>query len=94
MERIKKISTFVYSSYYCPRFYILCNEFLSNHFSLCDTPGTYSANANMAPKQVALSSIWAVVVVYFFGSLAYNGVQGGMLSSSFSRTMELLGVNN
>ncbi|KAL3762206.1 hypothetical protein ACHAWU_004744 [Discostella pseudostelligera] len=51
------------------------------------------ANANMAPKQVALSTIWAAVVVYFFGNLAYNGVQGGMLSNSFHRTMELLGVN-
>ena len=47
----------------------------------------------MAPKQVALSSIWALVVVYFFGNLTYNGVQGGMLSNSFQRTMELLGVN-
>jgi hypothetical protein len=47
----------------------------------------------MAPKQVALSTIWAAVVVYFFGNLAYNGVQGGMLSNSFHRTMELLGVN-
>ena len=58
-----------------------------------NTPGTSSANANMAPTQVALSSIWAVVVIYFFGNLAYNGVQGGMLSNSFHRTMELLGVN-
>ncbi|KAL7481718.1 hypothetical protein ACHAW6_007394 [Cyclotella cf. meneghiniana] len=48
------------------------------------------ANANMSPKQVTLSTIWGLGVVYFFGNLAYNGIQGGMLSDSFHRTMELL----
>jgi hypothetical protein len=47
----------------------------------------------MAPKQVILSTIWALGVIYFIGSLAYNGAQGGMLSDSFHRTMELLGVD-
>ncbi|KAL3798466.1 hypothetical protein ACHAW5_007418 [Stephanodiscus triporus] len=51
------------------------------------------ANANMAPKQVILSTIWALGVIYFIGSLAYNGAQSGMLSDSFHRTMELLGVD-
>ncbi len=48
------------------------------------------ANANMAPKQVILSTVWGFGVVYFFGSLIYNGIQGGMLADSFQRTMELL----
>ncbi len=73
--------------------FVLDYEILREIFIFVQNTGTGSANANMAPKQVALSSIWAVVVVYFFGNLAYNGVQGGMLSNSFHRTMELLGVN-
>ena len=52
-----------------------------------------SANANMAPKQVILSTVWGFGVVYFIASLAYNSVQGGMLSDSFHHTMELLGVD-
>lgn len=51
------------------------------------------ANANMAPKQVILSTVWGLGVVYFIASLAYNSVQGGMLSDSFHNTMELLGVD-
>lgn len=50
------------------------------------------ANANMNPKQVALSTIWGAGVIYFLGNLAYNGIRGGGLSNSFHRTMELLGV--
>jgi hypothetical protein len=59
----------------------------------CEQNGAFKkdyANANMSPKQVTLSTIWGLGVVYFFGSLAYNGIQGGMLSDSFHRTMELL----
>lgn len=51
------------------------------------------ANANMEPKQVVLSTVWGVGVVGFLGNLAYSGVQGGGMSNSFHRTMELLGVN-
>jgi hypothetical protein len=47
----------------------------------------------MAPKQVILSTVWGFGVVYFIASLAYNSVQGGMLSDSFHHTMELLGVD-
>lgn len=50
------------------------------------------ANANMSKKQVALSTIWGIGVIYFLGNLAYNGIQGGGMSDSFHRTMELLGV--
>ncbi|KAL7551892.1 hypothetical protein ACHAWF_015431 [Thalassiosira exigua] len=50
------------------------------------------ANANMAPKQVILSTVWGLGVVYFIGNLIYNGVNDGMLVGSFHRTMELLGV--
>ena len=46
------------------------------------------ANANMAPKQVILSTIWALGVAYFFGNLIYNGVQGGMLADSFQRSFD------
>ena len=63
---------------------------------VCEKNGSYKkdyANANMDKKQVALSTVWGVGVVYFLGNLAYNGVQGGMMSDSFHRTMELLGVN-
>ncbi|KAL7512543.1 hypothetical protein ACHAXN_011322 [Cyclotella atomus] len=59
----------------------------------CEQNGAFKkdyANANMSPKQVTLSTIWGLGVVYFFESLAYNGIQGGMLSDSFHRTMELL----
>ena len=42
----------------------------------------------LAHAAVALYS--GLGVVYFFGNLAYNGIQGGMLSDSFHRTMELL----
>mmetsp|Transcript_1959 Transcript_1959/g.4226 ORF Transcript_1959/g.4226 Transcript_1959/m.4226 type:complete len:185 (-) Transcript_1959:1479-2033(-) len=62
----------------------------------CEQNGSYKkdyANANMSTKQVALSTVWGVGVVYFLGNLAYNGIQGGGLSNSFHRTMELLGVN-
>ena len=48
------------------------------------------ANANMSTKQVTLSTVWGIGVLYFFGNLAYNGIKGGMLSDSFHRTMELL----
>eukprot|EP00569_Conticribra_weissflogii_P002696 CAMPEP_0171335446 /NCGR_PEP_ID=MMETSP0878-20121228/5339_1 /TAXON_ID=67004 /ORGANISM="Thalassiosira weissflogii, Strain CCMP1336" /LENGTH=199 /DNA_ID=CAMNT_0011836717 /DNA_START=59 /DNA_END=658 /DNA_ORIENTATION=- len=48
------------------------------------------ANANMAPKQVILSTVWGFGVIYFFGNLIYNGIQGGVLTDSFERTMELL----
>ena len=51
------------------------------------------ANANMDKKQVVLSTIWGVGIVGFLGNFAYNGIQGGMMSASFHRTMELLGVN-
>lgn len=51
------------------------------------------ANANMAPKQVILSTVWGVGVIYFIVNFAYTGIQGGMFSDSFHRTMELLGVN-
>mmetsp|Transcript_31276 Transcript_31276/g.67565 ORF Transcript_31276/g.67565 Transcript_31276/m.67565 type:complete len:204 (+) Transcript_31276:135-746(+) len=51
------------------------------------------ANANMGKKQVFLSTVWGLGVVYFFGNLAYNGIQGGGLSDSFHRTMELLGMD-
>ena len=49
------------------------------------------ANANMSPKQVILSTVWGVGVIYFIGSLIYNGVQDQILVGSFHRTMELLG---
>ena len=49
------------------------------------------ANANMQPKQVILSTVWGVGVIYFIGSLIYNGVQDQILVGSFHRTMELLG---
>mmetsp|Transcript_19614 Transcript_19614/g.36690 ORF Transcript_19614/g.36690 Transcript_19614/m.36690 type:complete len:204 (+) Transcript_19614:181-792(+) len=51
------------------------------------------ANANMGKKQVFLSTVWGLGVIYFIGNLAYNGIQGGGLSDSFHRTMELLGVD-
>lgn len=63
---------------------------------VCEQNGSYKkdyANANMSPKQVGLSTVWGIGVVYFFGTLAYNGITGGMMSDSFHRTMELLGVN-
>ena len=50
------------------------------------------ANANMQPKQVILSTIWGLGVVYFIGNLIYSGINDGMLGDSFHRTMELLGV--
>ena len=49
------------------------------------------ANANMEPKQVILTTVWGFGVVYFLGSLIYNGVQDHILVGSFHRTMELLG---
>lgn len=49
------------------------------------------ANANMEPKQVILTTVWGVGVIYFLGSLVYNGIQDQMLVGSFHRTMELLG---
>lgn len=49
------------------------------------------ANANMQPKQVILSTVWGVGVIYFIGSLIYNGVQDQILVGSFHRTMQLLG---
>jgi len=51
------------------------------------------ANANMAPKQIVLSTVWGLGVTYFLGNLVYNGIIGGGMSNSFHRTMELLGVN-
>eukprot|EP00956_Cyclotella_meneghiniana_P005686 scaffold7302_cov72-Cyclotella_meneghiniana.AAC.21 len=59
----------------------------------CEKNGAYKkdyANANMEPKQVALTTIWGVGVVYFIGNLVYNSFTGGMMSDSFQRTMELL----
>ncbi len=50
------------------------------------------ANANMEPKQVILTTVWGVGVIYFLGSLIYNGVQDGIMVGSFHRTMELLGM--
>lgn len=50
------------------------------------------ANANMQPKQVILSTIWGLGVIYFIGSLIYNGIQDQILVGSFHRTMELLGM--
>lgn len=63
----------------------------------CEKNGAYVkdyVNANMSPKQVTLSTVWGIGVVYFFGSLIYNGITQGMLVGSFHRTMELLGVDN
>lgn len=50
------------------------------------------ANANMEPKQVILTTVWGVGVIYFLASLIYNGVQDGIMVGSFHRTMELLGM--
>mmetsp|Transcript_15464 Transcript_15464/g.25444 ORF Transcript_15464/g.25444 Transcript_15464/m.25444 type:complete len:187 (+) Transcript_15464:73-633(+) len=50
------------------------------------------ANANMEPKQVILTTVWGVGVIYFLGSLIYNGIQDQILVGSFHRTMELLGM--
>ena len=47
------------------------------------------ANANMSPKQIALSTIWAVGVVYFI----YNLLTNYSLNDSFQRTMEILNGN-
>lgn len=48
------------------------------------------ANANMAPKQIALSSIWAFVVIIFVGNLINSGINNGLMSDSFQRTMDIL----
>ena len=50
------------------------------------------ANANMEPKQVVLSTVWGLGVVYFIGNLIYTGVNEGMLVGSFHTTMKLLGI--
>ena len=50
------------------------------------------ANANMQPKQVILSTVWGAGVIYFIGSLIYNGIQDQALVGSYHRTMELLGM--
>lgn len=50
------------------------------------------ANANMDPKSVILSTVWAAGVVYFFGDLALKLTRGEIMADSFHRTMELLGV--
>ena len=50
------------------------------------------ANANMEPKQVVLSTVWGLGVVYFLGNLIYTGVNEGMLVGSFHTTMKLLGI--
>jgi len=62
----------------------------------CEQNGSYKkdyVNANMDTKQVALTTVWGIDVVYFFGNLAVHGIQGGGMSDSFHRTMELLGVD-
>ena len=50
------------------------------------------ANANMDPKSVVLSTVWAAGVVYFFGDLALKLTRGEIMADSFHRTMKLLGV--
>ena len=50
------------------------------------------ANANMDPKSVILSTVWAAGVVYFFGDLALKLTRGEIMADSFHRTMKLLGV--
>lgn len=46
----------------------------------------------MEPKQVILTTVWGVGIIYFLGSLIYNGIQDQILVGSFHRTMELLGM--
>ena len=50
------------------------------------------ANANMDPKSVVLTTVWAAGVVYFFGDLLLKLTRGEIMADSFHRTMELLGV--
>ena len=45
----------------------------------------------MGTKQVVLSTVWGIGVIYFISNLAYNAFFGGLLADSFHHTMELLG---